>query len=235
MYLVAKFSPVSLFSLRESDATNVVASTYLHPSPFCIKMTLVSLFLQVYGKDGVEEWVSYLKKLPVYIKGSSKIVVNNTMIKIRKLNDKAKKEDKDAGVNINSTVSYREFAYLDDPIEVAFGTNIDRFSQYETTLKHLLLHVNYFGNRGSFFQWKEFYRLDCDLPTDFTRPLDNTFDIRQLGLLKKMDDFADGVSFNTLNIYSDAKKTNNRLTNVFVLPYEKKYSTRSYTFYERRG
>lgn len=235
MYLVAKFSPVSLFSLRESDATNVVASTYLHPSPFCIKMTLVSLYIQVYGKDGAEEWVSFLKELPVYIKGSSKIVVNNTMIKIRKLNDKAKKEDKDAGININSTVSYREFAYLYDPIEIAFGTNIDYFQQYESILKQLLLHVNYFGNRGSFFQWKEFYRLDGDLPADFTKPLDQTFDISQLGLLKKMDDFADGVTFDKLNIYSDTKKTHNRLTNIFVFPYEKKYSARSYTFYERRG
>ncbi|WP_033827884.1 hypothetical protein [Bacillus andreraoultii] len=235
MYLVAKYIPVSLFSLRESDATNVVASSYLHPSPFCIKMTLVSLYLQVYGKDGVEEWVSFLKELRVYIKGSSKIVVNNMMIKIRKLNDKAKKEDRDAGININSTVSYREFAYLHDSIEVAFGTNIDSFQHNETTLKRLLLHVNYFGNRGSFFQWKEFYKLDSDLPANFTKQLNNTFDISQLGLLKKMDDFSDGVTFDKLNIYSDAKKANNRLTNVFVLPYEKKYSTRSYTFYERRG
>ncbi|CEE02479.1 hypothetical protein BT1A1_2685 [Caldibacillus thermoamylovorans] len=236
MYLVAKYIPVSLFSLRESDATNVVASTYLHPSPFCIKMTLVSLYLQVFGKDGVEEWVSFLKGLPVYIKGSSKIVVNNTMIKIRKYNDKAKKEDRDAGLNINATVSYREFAYLQDPIEIAFRTNIDHFQQNEPKLKRLLLHVNYFGNRGSFFQWKEFSILEQNqLPSDFTKKLDETFNIRQLGLLKKMDDFAAGVTFDKLNIYSDAKKTNNRLTNIFVLPYEKKYSTRSYTYYERRG
>ncbi|WP_066367530.1 hypothetical protein [Neobacillus fumarioli] len=236
MYLTAKYLPVSLFSLRESDATNVVASTYLHPSPFCIKMTLVSLYLQVYGKNGVEEWVSFLKEIPVYIKGSSEVVVNNMMIKIRKFNDKADKADKDAGININSTVSYREFSYLSDSVEIAFWTKIDKFAKYEETLKFLLLHVKYFGNRGSFFQWQSFNIIDSgQLPPGFSKKFDQTFDISQLGLLKKMDDFDKSVTFEKLNIYSNTKKTNIRLQNIFVLPYEKKYSNRSYTSYKRRG
>jgi hypothetical protein len=236
LYLTAKYIPVSLFSLRESDATNVVASTYLHPSPFCIKMTLVSLYLQVYGYKGIEDWVSFLKEIPVFIKGPSEVIVNNTMIKIRKFNDKADKADKDAGTNINSTVSYREFAYLSDSIEIAFWTKINSYTKYEETLKFLLLHVKYFGNRGSFFQWQEFNLLDNDqLPSSFTKKFDQSFDISQLGLLKRMDDFDEGVAFESLNIYSNTKKSNIRSQNIFVLPYEKKYSNRSYTYYRRRG
>ena len=236
MFLTVKYLPVSLFSLRESDATNVVASTYLHPSPFCIKMTLVSLYLQVYGKDRIEEWVSFLKEIPVYIKGSSEVVVNNTMIKIRKFNDKANKADKEAGSNINSTVSYREFAYLSDPIEIAFVAKSDSYAKYETTLKNLLLHVKYFGNRGSFFQWQEFNFINNDqLPSGFTRRMDQSFDISQLGLLKRMDEFDQKVTFEALNIYGDTKRTNVRFEKIFVLPYEKKYSNRSFTYYKRKG
>ncbi|KEF37800.1 hypothetical protein M670_02831 [Schinkia azotoformans MEV2011] len=236
MYLMAKYIPVTLFSLRESDATNVVASTYLHPSPFCIKMTLVSLYLQVYGKNEIEDWVSFLKEVPVYIKGSEEVIVNNTMTKIRKFNDKADKADKEAGININSTVSYREFAYLSDSIEIAFDKSIENFNKYEKELKYLLLHVKYFGNRGSFFQWKEFNLIDSEqLPFGYTCKFDNSFDVGRLGLLKRMDDFDEGVTFEALNIYSDTKKSNNRLQNIFVLPYEKQYSSRSYTCYRRRG
>lgn len=236
MYLTAKYIPVTLFSLRESDATNVVASTYLHPSPFCIKMTLVSLYLQVYGKNEIEDWVSFLKEIPVYIKGSEEIVVNNTMIKIRKFNDKADKADKEAGININSTVSYREFAYLSDSIEIAFYTRLEKYNKYEQKLKYLLLHVKYFGNRGSFFQWKEFNLIDSgQLPLGYTCKFDNSFDVSRLGLLKRMDDFDEGATFEALNIYSDTKKSNNRLQNTFVLPYEKQYSSRSYTYYKRKG
>ncbi|MDQ0157389.1 hypothetical protein [Robertmurraya andreesenii] len=213
-----------------------MAATYLHPSPFCIKMTLVSLYLQLYGKDGVEEWVTFLKGLPIFIRGSSEIVVNNTMIKIRKFNDKANKADKDAGTNINSTVSYREFAFLNDPIEIAFYTNTQNYDKYEQTLKYLLLHVKYFGNRGSFFQWKEFNVIDSEqLPSCFTKKLDHFFDMTQLGILKKMDDFHQDITFEKLNIFSDTKKTNIRSQNIYVFPYEKMYSARSYTYYKQRG
>lgn len=231
MYLTASYTPASLFSLRESQASNVVASTYLHPSPYCVKMTLASLFLQIKGVEQIDEWITFLKNLEVFIEGPKYVVVNHSMIKIRKYNDKASKELLDLGMNINSPVSYREFAYLGGDVRLAF--RLEQISEGALhTLKECLMHVRYFGNRGSFFQWTGFTTL-TSLPNSFSFEIHQTYEADRLSLLKRMDDFSEGLNFDQINIYSETKATQARKEKVYVLPYSRLRSNHRYTFYCR--
>lgn len=218
MKFSATYKPTALFSLRDSNSTSSGAKSLLLPSPYAIKMAFLSQAISLGGENFDED----KKKFEIVrdvgisycIKGN--FCVNNCFVKIQKQRE---------GEPFKSTVSFREYVYLDDEIEIIFDVKDDLFSEMVFFLKQYLHKINYFGKRGCFFQFVKYN----DNPTE---PNVKNFDVKNLssGLLQEYDDFGKKLAFENVNSYSDAKTT--REKSLLVIPVTSGNSSKSYTSYK---
>lgn len=215
MKFSAIYKPTALFSLRDSNSTSSGAKSLFLPSPYAIKMAFISQAISLGGEDfNNEDLFSAIRdaKIDYHINGN--FCVNNCFVKVQKQRDKEP---------FKSTVSFREYVYLDGDIELIFDTgNTDGNAEF---LKKYLHTINYFGKRGCFFQFVHYN----DNPNE---PNVNQFNAKQLscGLLQEYDDFDKSVSFDKVNSYSEAATKRNK--SVLVLPITKCSSSKSYTSYK---
>jgi hypothetical protein len=214
MKFSAIYKPTALFSLRDSNSTSSGAKSLFLPSPYAIKMAFLSQAISLGGENFNDD----KKKFEIvrdaiisyHIKGN--FCVNNCFIKIQKQRDNKP---------FNSTVSFREYVFLDDDIEVIFDV---KSSEDVIFLKKYLHRINYFGKRGCFFQFIRY-----DIPNESNV---KNFDVKNLsfGLLQEYDDFGKELTFDNVNSYSEAKT--NRMKNLWVLPLKSSSSSKSYTSYK---
>jgi len=214
MRFSAIFKPTALFSLRDSNSTSSGAKSLFLPSPYAIKMAFLNQAITLGGEAFNED----IKRFEVvrdtiisyYIKGN--FCVNNSFIKIQKKRDNEP---------YKSTVSFREYVYIDNDIEIIFDVSSSEDIDF---LKRYLHTINYFGKRGCFFQ---FVRYNENPPT----PNVEIFDVKKnvYGVLQEYDDFEKKLTFDNVNSYSEAKS--GRWKKLLVLPIKCKSSSKSYTCY----
>jgi hypothetical protein len=235
MWLVAEYQAVTLFSLKSSAATSSGAKTLFLPTPFAIKMALLDAAIRTKGLVRGKEAFDWIRGLSLAICPPKSIVVSNLFTKIRKpARDKEGDEGKEKEP-MAPTIAFREYAYLAEGMAIAFQKPTEMSAS--NLLHELLLQINYFGKKGSFFQLtsapreienlgKEFVLLNSKEPQDFS--LDS--------IIQTLDDCGDKLSFDKANIYSSEKIKlgwdQDRVLRTVALPYKRTRSSKSFTYYE---
>jgi hypothetical protein len=224
------YQPTTLFSLKDSNATNSGAKSLFIPSPYAIKMSILN---QAITLDGVDfegkknPYFQYVRDAEITFRLNGHFCVNNCFIKIlKKKEDKRGKKAKAEGAvfipGFQNTISFREYLHLTDNLEIIVHSKSKEANQF---LKKYLHKINYFGKRGCFFQFLKY----SDAPSSSNVQLFSAENIGA-GLLQEFDDFAPSMSFDNVNSYSSGRVS--RAKKVFLLPIEKISSSKSYTHFK---
>lgn len=237
MWLVADYRPVTLFSLRSGLATASGAKTVLVPTPFAIRTALLDAAIRTEGLAQGQKAFTWLKTLSLAIRPPEQIVVTNLFAKILKPTRKGEEAER----AMDRTIAFREYAYLQGTISLAFGTAEEQIPE----LQALLAQVNYFGKRGSFFQLLTKPQPVSTLPKGFV-PMDGVYlqdanlrgqmpEVFVPGIIQTMDDWGEDLTFAKVNVYTDEKIAlgRDRVRKSVVLPYRPVRSSKGFTLYER--
>jgi len=214
MRFSAVYKPTALFSLKDSSSTGSGAKSLFLPSPYAIKMAFLNQAITLGGEDFTDSAkFSIIRDTKVSYRIFGQFCVNNCFVKIQKQRDKNP---------FTPTVSFREYIFMDNPIEIIFEV------KEETDvilLKKYLHRINYFGKRACFFQFANYN----DHPDE---PNVKIFNPKHLssGLLQEYDDFEANCTFKMVNSYSEAKTKRNK--EVLIVPLRNVSSSKSYTCYE---
>ena len=233
MRFSAIFQPTTLFSLKESNSTNKGAKSLFLPSPYSIKMAILNQAITIGGElQKLEEKKSqefgFIRdsKISFYIQKSTRFCVNNSFVKIQELKeDKRDKKAKEAGIifepGFKPTISFREYIFISDSIEIIFEVPNPEAKKY---LSNYLYRINYFGKRGCFFQFLGFNE---NPPEANVKP----FDVKNgvTGVLQSYDDFDEKATFDSVNNYSTTNNKRNK--HILVLPLSIESSTKSFTLF----
>jgi hypothetical protein len=215
MRFSAIYKPTALFSLRDSNSTSSGAKSLFLPSPYAIKMAFLNQAISLGGENFYKNKRHFEiirdTAIDYYITGN--FCVNNCFIKIQKQRDNEP---------FKSTVSFREYVFIENDLEIIFGINNDEDTMF---LKKYLHRINYFGKRGCFFQFVRY----SDSPNE---PNVKVFDVKNLsfGILQEYDDFDKKLTFDNVNNFSNGKTK--RRKQIFILPLTTVSSSKSYTSYK---
>ncbi len=215
------YKPTTLFSLKSSNATNSGAKSLFLPSPYAIKMAVLNQAITV-GNElenlsaKKSKKFGYVRdaKIEYHIPDDSYFCVNNSFVKILK--------PAREGGGFIQTVSFREYIYLSDNLEIIFEVKSEQAQKF---LKKYLYRINYFGKKGCFFQFVKFL--------DFSNePNVKAFNAENLtqGLIEEYDDFDPKVTFEEVNSYSN--KNTKRFKKILLLPLENIGSSKSFSCYK---
>jgi hypothetical protein len=221
MRFSVKYLPTTLFSLKDSNATNSGAKSLFLPSPYAIKMAVLNQAITIGGDlKKLEEKKSkpfgFIRdaKISYYIQDNSFFCVNNSFVKILK--------PAREGGGFGQTVAFREYVFLSHPLEIIFDINSDEQKEY---LKKYLHKINYFGKKGCFFQFVGY----SDSPSD---PNVIEFGKKNLtfGVLQEYDDFETSATFDTANNFSSTKPK--RIKRIQVLPLSSISTSKAFSVYK---
>lgn len=240
MWLVARYLPVSLFSLKSASATASGGKTLLVPTPFALKMALLDAAIRTRGLTEGERLFPLLRDLSIWLEAPRDLVVLKGFGKIQRLLkdksnvDKASLAQAKGQWPMQPTIAYREYVYYHDAFQLAFALPDD--DAVATEVAQLLFHINYLGKRGSFIQLMEQPRTIEQLPEQrFVHLTPTTMEpFRMDGTLQMLDDCGSSLSFAHANVY-DAKRITpgkERVMRHVVLPYSVVRSSRSYSWYQ---
>ena len=235
MWLIAEYQAATLFSFRVGIATSSGAKTLFLPTPFAIRTALLDAAIRTGGLVAGQSAFAWIKSLSIAVRPPERVIVTNLFAKILK---PTRKEEADEPMA--RSIAFREYAQLEGPVALAFRVP----EQQVQDLKELLVQINYFGKRGSFFQLLDVPRESAELPADY-RLLDGIGLSSEgmprlpaaipLGVIQVMDDWGENLTFAKVNIYSDEKITlgKDRVRKNVVLPYRLVRSSKGYSLYER--
>ncbi len=215
MKFSAIYKPTALFSLRDSNSTSSGAKSLFLPSPYAVKMAFLNQAISLGGENFYESKKNFeiIRDITInyYIKGN--FCVNNCFIKIQKQRDNEP---------FKSTVSFREYVFIEDDLEIIFEVNKVEDAVF---LKQYLHRINYFGKRGCFFQFLRYNN-------NPNEPNVKIFDVKDIssGILQEYDDFDKNLIFDNVNSYSSTKTKRNK--KILVLPLISQSSSKSYTSYK---
>lgn len=212
------YKPTALFSFRNSNSTNSGAKSLFLPSPYAVKMAFLNQAISLGGIDfennpRLFEIVRDVR-ISYFVKGS--FCVNNCFIKIQK------QRDNDP---FRPTVSFREYVFLSDDVEIIFETDSEEGVAF---LKTYLHRINYYGKRGCFFQFVTYKEIPSKPNVKVFDPHDWSAD-----LMQEYDDFNQSLTFEKVNSYSEAKTLRNK--QILVLPLKCRSASKSYTGYVCNG
>ncbi len=209
------YKPTNLFSLKDSNFTNSGAKSLFLPSPYSIKM---AIFNQAITIDGIEIFekrksieLGYIRDTSIFYYVEGSFCVNNTFVTIQSMRDG----------KFRGKPSFREYIYLNGNIELIFEVENTGSKNF---LKKYLHKINYFGKRGSFFQFIEY----SDNPN---KPNVNDFDVSNIsaGVIQEYDDMSPKAKFENINNYNS--KTAKRDKKLLVIPVSNISSSKSFTHY----
>lgn len=239
-WLIARYQPTSLFSLKHGDATSTGGKSLLVPTPFAIRMALLDAAIRTEGIAAGPRAFEQIKSLRLAIRPPAYAAVTSTFVKILK----PERDAEARGREMQQTIAFREYVHLAGELALAFGGPPNALAAVEPWLRQ----VNYFGKRGSFYQLLAFPKL---AHTEDEEPPGGFIELRgpdlmrarslgafPLGILQRLDDWGEVLTFTKANIYSregDAKIRvgYERLRMDIVLPYTLVTSGRGFTLYRR--
>ncbi|MEL6525289.1 MAG: hypothetical protein AAFQ07_06215 [Chloroflexota bacterium] len=160
-------------------------------------------------------------------------MVNNTFIKVLKPRRNPEKSigKYDAGY-FGKSISYREFAQLVQPFEIAIEVET---TEQAKALQHWFAGINYLGKRGGFMQIQSVPDID-DTPPIGAIKVDGVLETFALdGVMTQLDDTGADTDWERFNVYSGKRITigKERLLYHVALPYQLVSSSRGYSYYER--
>lgn len=239
-WLILRYEPTSLFSLRMTHATNKGGKTLLVPTPYAVKLALIDACFRMYeGETAVAKarWVfDLIKGRQIRIGPPRDCVVQNTFIKI-------KQEERGAAKGIYApTIAYREFCFYAGQLKIALA--VDGLTDDEIDdLKKVAARVNYLGKRGSFMQFLGAEYHKGRLPKGYSCP-ESEADIVGGGYraTNYLDDFGEALvrdrdGFDRINTYS-TKPSGLGTFRVLIptlLPYRYSSSSKHYTHFRCVG
>jgi hypothetical protein len=234
-WLVVGYQPVSLFSLKRSDATNMAAATNLVPTPYAIKMALLRILIEHQGRqhrENFDNWIerefNWIRNLDIFIQPCDRVVVNRNGYKIRYYDQTTDKADKKANRNrktlpLHDGFIFREWVYLEGVMKICCGP-----TECSDELEQLLANINYFGKRGCLFQYLPDQTKILDEP-QFQQFVSQDF------IVQPWDDLGEKATFEKINPYSTKGSRPNKdrcITSAF-LPLRLLTSSTHYDLYER--
>ncbi|MCP6760111.1 MAG: hypothetical protein NHB32_15460 [Fischerella sp. CENA71] len=230
-WLTVSYQPVSLFTLKRSDATSMAARSNLVPTPYAIKMALLKALLESQGKhhqDDFEIWIkkefSWIRDLQIYLLPPEQLVVNRNGYKLRYYDQTADKADKNRStVPMQDGFVFREWIHLQGELKICAG-ECDNLAE----LTQLFAQINYFGKKGCFFQFLPDATQQTDTPT-FTPDPTTSFTVQP------MDDLGKKTTFNRINPFSNDKAQidKDRIIEPGFLPLRLRSTSARYDFYQR--
>lgn len=237
-WLTAAYEPVTLFSLRMTHATSKGGKTLLVPTPYAVKMALLDVCFRYFdaaeAEAGARRVFGLIKGKAVRILPPEHCVVQNTFLKILDHN-------RDGDTPFRQTIAYREFAFHSGLLTIAFGA--DDLTELELKLlEALFAHINTFGKRGSFWQFRETSRFDGDLPLSYATPRERVTAEQILShrVTQALDDFGAALvkakdGFDRVSTYGIGRISlgEYRLLTLTALPYSRRSAGRGFTWYER--
>ncbi len=233
-WCIVRYRPVGLFSLRQSQSTSSGGRTLLCPTPYAFKLAVTDAAFRAGGLAWGPAVFTDLCHRRVRFRPPARAVVTNTFVKIKR-----EKKEPDPREPYISSIGFREFCFFEGDLEVAVevaGLPVTCYDRLVTVLRH----VNYFGKRGSFFQYLE-HGMTPTLPSGFTAAVPSELsqvDPSLYGTTQFLDDVGDGDPerlFEALSTYSPkgAQLDRDRVTCQYLLPYRMEESARNYTSYRR--
>jgi hypothetical protein len=230
-WLTVSYQPVSLFTLKRSDATSKAARSNLVPTPYAIKMALLKALLESQGKhhqNDFEIWIksefTWIRDLQIYLLPPEQLVVNRNGYKLRYYDQTTDKADKNRStVPMLEGFVFREWIHLQGELKICAG-ECDKLRE----LTQLFAQINYFGKKGCFFQFLPDATQQTDTPT-FTPNPSNSF------TLQPMDDLGKKTTFNRINPFSNEKAQidKDRIIEPGFLPLQLRSTSARYDFYQR--
>ncbi|WP_376797684.1 hypothetical protein [Thermogemmatispora sp.] len=241
MWIVASYQPVSFFSLRPANATSSGGKTLLVPTPFAIKIALLSAAIRSRGVKEGERLFPFLRDLSLHLEPPEQIIVIKGFGKIRReLKDKnaaekAARARENKEYPFQPTIAYREYVSYHGTLRLA--CELPEESPLFPELPALLMQVNYLGKRGGFLQISALPQVTAEPPEGhfvaLTAPRQERFAIH--GTLQMLDDCGPTLTFARANIYTDERIVlhRDRVLRHVVLPYRLSRSSRGYSWYVR--
>ncbi|MBE9186300.1 hypothetical protein IQ270_16790 [Microcoleus sp. LEGE 07076] len=230
-WLSVSYQPVSLFSLKRSDATSMAARSNLVPTPYAIKMALLKVLLESEGalhSSDFDEWIegefAWIRDLQIWVRPPERLVVNRNGYKLRYYDQTADKADKTRlTLPMQGGFVFREWIYLEGNLEIHCAAN-DR----SPALTQLFAQINYFGKRGCFFQYLP-DRTQITAEPLYQPNLSLSFTV---GL---MDDFGKNTTFDKINPFSTKKAALDKERTILTdfLPLKLTATSARYDFYQR--
>lgn len=161
-WLTVCYQPVSLFSLKRSDATSMAARSNLVPTPYAIKMALLKVLIESQGHRHVndfDDWIQqefeWIRDLQIFVQPPKQLVVNRNGYKLRYWNQQADKDYRKANdrnppptMPMQGGFVFREWVHLEGELTIRCGP-----TSRLKPLERLFSQINYFGKRGCFFQY----------------------------------------------------------------------------------
>lgn len=246
-WLIATYAPVSIFSLRSTYATSKGGKTLLVPTPYAVKLALIDACFRMNSlpdADAAARRVfDWIKAQPVRIQPPKECIVQNTFLRVLQPARDPDASEEGSGP-FTRTIAYREFVFFCGEMEMALELN-NRTSSESTELARLFAHINYFGKRGSFWQYLGARQHAGALPAGFSL---STSDIGQYSLgvvgqyrvTEYLDDFGPKLhtakdGFERISTYHDGTITlgEHRVLLPTLLPYQRKAGGRHFTHYQR--
>src|SRR2546421_6292863 len=241
MWIVAHYLPVSFFSLRPASATSSGGKTLLIPTPYAIKMALLSSIIRSRGIAEGERLFPLLRDLALHLEPPESILVMKSFSKIRReLKDKnnAEKAQRARGKKeypLQPTIAYREYVKYQGPLRLA--CQVPTESILAESLPDALMQINYLGKRGGFLQILDRPSVEERQPEGHFIHLTATAlqPFSPAGTLQMLDDCGPSLTFAKADIYNDAKIVlhKDRVLRHIVLPYEHVRSSHNYSWYQR--
>lgn len=236
-WLILKYKPVSLFSLRMTHATSKGGKTLLLPTPYAFKMALIDAcfraFESVQAESRARQIFDLIKDKEVRFRPPEKCIVQNTFIKI-------KQEERGAPKGIYArTIAYREFCYFAGMLFIAIGVN-GLSEESISEVRHVACHLNTLGKRGSFWQFTAYDFHQGTLPAGYTCPREEA-DISSGRFASShfLDDFGAALcvvrdGFDRVSTYGSGtiKLGEHRVLVPTLLPYKFIESSRHFSLYE---
>jgi hypothetical protein len=243
MWHVARYEPVTFFSLRPANATTAGGKTLLGPTPFAVKMALLNAAITLYGRAQAEGWFEFLRDLQVAVRLPDAMLVIATFQRVLRPMGKKKQRELFEKTGFHSpwqgNIAFREYVHFGGGVEIALCAPGD---DGDVAWPQLLSQINYLGKRGSFVQFAGYYT--HPVPNDAGPPLGFTWlnppaqsRLSLGGTLQLMDDCGPEMTFAHADIYDATRLSVNRpdgrLLNTVVLPFEIVRSARGFTTYQR--
>jgi len=239
MWMVARYAPTALFSLKSAAATSSGGKTLICPTPFAIKMALLDAALRTRGQPvGKQLWPA-IQELQLKIALPDRVAVINTFTKIVRPKKNGPSDDDGTGLvtPLGSTIAYREYVSFGGTVSIAAQTAAG--DHLPDALAELFAHITYLGKRGSFMQLLMHPTVidDADLDAE-TAWVTITHDQASFvigGTLQMLDDCGPTMTFDHADIYSKKRITlgKERILRHIVLPYQLARSSRGFSLYER--
>lgn len=237
-WLIAKYRPVGLFSLKHGEATSTGGKSLIIPTPFAVRTALLDAAIRTEGVGRAGWAFDLIKALDLALKPPDRVAVSGIFVKVLKPEraDSAKAQER----FFQKTIAFREFVHWQGELGIALGGEADALK----AVQPWLAHITYFGKRGGFVQLAAPPELADTLPEGFVpmrgQPITGETPAATpparfpVGLIQRVDEWGETLTFAKVNVYSQEpiRPHRDRIRFDVVLPYRVTRSGRGFTVYE---